>query len=86
MAFNHNPSAMAMSPVVLDPALVLTGRTLVAARIPDVVVAIIALIAANPDRSTLGWRATALVNGRGRADANCNLRKRSRRSQRECEQ
>src|ERR1035441_8075235 len=62
--FNHHPFSMAMHPMVRHPTLVFLRRTIPAARGPDVVVAFVAVIAVDPNISTIRRRTPALVNGR----------------------
>jgi hypothetical protein len=84
--FLHLPMIATVSPSVSNPALVFLGRTVPAAWGPYVVVAFVAVITVDPHISTVWRRTPALVNGRRRPYANCNLRKRSRREHRESKQ
>jgi hypothetical protein len=61
-------------PAVSNPALMLLRWTLPATGDPDVVVAIIALIAIDPHITALRRTTTFFVDGPRRADANCDLR------------
>ena len=73
--FDHDPTVVAMNPVMGDPTRAGMGWTVPAAGDPDVACAIPALITVNPYEAALRrWRA-ALDDGGGRANANHNLRK-----------
>jgi len=73
-------------PAVLDPALMLMGWALVAAGVPGVVVAIIAMISADPNGFPVRARTTTLVDGMGRPNLNHYLGHRSYRGHRDREQ
>lgn len=75
-----------MFPAVLDPALMLMGWALVAAGVPGVVVAIIAMISADPNGFPVRARTTTLVDGMGRPNLNHYLGHRSYRGHRDREQ
>ena len=83
VAFNEDPAAVAVNPVVGNPMRTGMGWTIPAAGDPDVAAAVPALISVNPHKATL-WRPAALFDDDGwGANANDNLRKRSCRSQTE---
>ena len=86
MTFFEDPAIVAVDPAVGYPMRTLMGRAVPAAGNPDVVRAVPAMIAVNPNEAPLrGWR-TALDDGGRRADSNYNLRKGSCRSQTKGEQ
>jgi hypothetical protein len=72
---------MAVNPVVGDPVLTPVGRLLVVAGRPDIMTAVVAVIAVLPNVSLPGWRAAPFVHWRWWPDANYDLRKRCRRDQ-----
>jgi hypothetical protein len=76
---------MMFYPPVSDPALSLMGWTLPAAGNPDIVVALPAVIAIDPHKTTLRRPAALFVHGRRWANADHYLRKRCRREQCESE-
>ena len=86
MALDHHPLTMAMDPLVGDPVRVGMGRTLPAARNPDVVVARPALVAVDPHKSSIRRRTGALIDGSRRPHANRHLRKSSRGKQSKSQQ
>jgi len=86
VAFNQHPFPMAVNPMMRNPACALMGRTIPAARCPDVVVPFPAVITGNPHVSPLRRRTPLFVDGRRRRDTNRNLRKRGRRNQRKSKQ
>jgi hypothetical protein len=77
---------MAVFPVVGDPALTPVGRLLVVAGRPDIMAAVVAVIAGLPYVSLPRRWAAPLVHWRGWPDANYDLRKRCRRDQGKSEQ
>lgn len=78
--------AMAMDPMVGDPALTPMGRLLVVTGRPDIMVGVVAMIAGLPYISLPGRCATPFMHWRGWPDADHNLRERRRRDQGKCEQ
>ena len=86
VAFYQNILAMAMDPVVGYPVLAVTGRLLVVAGRPDVMVGVIAMIAGLPHVSLSRRWAAPFIHWRRWSDANHNLRKRCRRHQSKSEQ
>ena len=86
VAFDQDILAMAMDPVMGYPVLAVTGRLLVVARRPDVMVSVVAMIAGLPHVSLPGRRAAPFILWRRWADANHDLRKRCRRHQSKSEQ
>ena len=86
MAFDEDILAMAVFPVVGDPALTPVGRLLVVAGRPDIMAAVVAVIAGLPYVSLPRRWAAPLVHWRGWPDANYDLRKRCRRDQGKSEQ
>ena len=65
---------MAMNPMVPNPARMRMGRTLPAARNPNIVVAVPALVTVNPYKSRLRRHAAIFNYVRWGAYANRNLR------------
>jgi hypothetical protein len=78
--FLHLIMIAAMPPAVSNPPLARMFRTLPAAGSPDVVVAIVAVIASGPYITPLRRTAAVFVDAMRRADANRDLRKRSHRA------
>jgi hypothetical protein len=79
VAFNQDPAIVVVNPLVRNPDGVGLGRTVPAAGNPDIAVAIPVVITGDPHVAAIGWRRAALNDGSRRANANHNLRKRSRR-------
>jgi hypothetical protein len=69
VTFDHHPTATAVFPAVLDPALMLMGRALIVAWVPGVVVIVVTMISADPDGFPVRARTTALVDRSRRANA-----------------
>ena len=75
VAFDQDILAMTMDPVVGYPVLAVTGRLLVVAGRPDVMVGVIAMIAGLPHVSLSRRRSAPFIHRRGWPDANHDLRK-----------
>jgi hypothetical protein len=70
VTFDQHPTAAAVFPAVLDPALMFMGRALIVTWVPGVMIAIIAMISADPNGFPVRARTTVLVNGMGRPNLN----------------
>ena len=86
VALDQDILPMAVNPVVGDPALTPMRRLLVVAGGPDIMAAVVAVIAGLPYVSLPGRWAAPFVHWRGWSDANHDLRKRCRRDQGKGEQ
>ncbi len=86
VAFYQDILAMTMDPVVGDPVLAMMRRLLVVAGRPDIMVAVVAMIAGLPNVSLSGRRTAPFIHWRGWSDANHDLRKRCGRHQSKSEQ
>ena len=75
VAFDQDILAMAVNPVVGDPALTPMGWLLVVAGRPDIMAAVVAVIAGLPYVSLPRRRTEPFVHRRGWPDANHDLRK-----------
>ena len=86
VAFNQNILAVAVDPVMGDPPLTPVRRLLVVSSCPDIMVAVVAVIAGLPNVALARRRAALFVHWRGWRDADYDLRKRCRRDQSKSEQ
>jgi hypothetical protein len=75
MAFDQNPTIVMVNPVMGNPMRAVMGWAIPAAGNPDVVPAVPAVIAINPNEIPLRWRRATLNDGGRWANANHNLRK-----------
>jgi hypothetical protein len=75
-----------VNPLVRGPTLAGMGRTLPAAGDPDITAVVPAVIAVDPHESSLRRPTAFFDDGSRRANADHNLRERSRREQCECKQ
>jgi hypothetical protein len=75
VAFDQNPTIVVVNPAMGNPVRAGMGWTIPAAGNPDVVPAVPAVIAINPNESPLRCRRAALNDGGRWANANHNLRK-----------
>jgi hypothetical protein len=86
VAFDQNVAAIAMHPMMGDPTLAMMGRTVPAAGNPDVMGAVPAVVAIDPDEFRAGAGGAGFNNGGGRSYADHDLRKRGGRHQSSSEQ
>ena len=73
VTFDQDPLPMPVNPVVRSPASPFMGRTIIVSGNPNIVVALILVIARDPHKSALGRRTGILINGSRWPDANHNL-------------
>jgi hypothetical protein len=81
MPFNQYPLPMPVNPVVRNPTRAFMRGTIIVAADPDVVIALVLVIARNPNISALGRRTGILINGSRWPNANHNLRHGGHRTQ-----
>jgi hypothetical protein len=75
VAFDQDPAAAAVDPVVGNPVRAGMGWAIPAAGDPDVTGAVPAMITGDPHKAAIGRRRTALNDGGRWANANHHLRK-----------
>ena len=81
VAFDQDPAVTALFPAMRNPDRARMRRADPMAVDPDVAVAVPAVIAVDPDPSVMRRTIVSFDDGRGRRNANDNLRQSGRRSQ-----
>src|SRR5580692_441544 len=86
MPFDHDPLSMPVNPAVRNPMSTGMRGTVPMAGGPNIVAAIVTVVAIDPHIASVRWVAADFDHRRRRPNANRNLRKRSHRTQRGSEQ
>lgn len=79
VAFDEDPSAVAISPMGGHPLGVGARRGYISSGYPDITASVPAMVSAGPDITLVRGRSGMLDDNRGRGNANNNLRERWRR-------